>query len=435
MEAGDYTLSGCEGGSNSTYSMETYDGTSYRACQNGKTTFNTAKTSIRFYISVKSGVTVNNVTFYPMIVKGTEEKEYEPYGSMPSPEYQSPIQNVEGDVNVNVCNKNLYELDGKSRLRNGVDYIIENNSIIAERKTVSSSGSYYNDMTRKKLLAGTYTISGVDSSFIYEKARVEIFVADSENKDESKATRIEVISNDRPSIQYSSDKDFYISFSVVVTGKSDVGEIFVFKPQVEVGSTATNFVENKKQTITFPLLEGQKLYLNDYFADDGIHHVRKQIELDGSENWVLYTGYANNTEKGYCYYLSIPDCKIVRDTSISSHFKNVFGSYQTETGYIGAFSDHLIVKNKYFISDKATLEEFKTYLSQQKQAGTPVIVEYELAEEEIEPYTPEQQEAYNQLYNLTAYEEETNVYSTNEVSPVFTVTAVKDICYSSKRYK
>ena len=194
----------------------------------------------------------------------------------------------------------------------------------------------------------------------------------------------------------------------------------------DVNVTVANKEKTEQQTVTFSLTEGQKLMLGDYLADDGIHHKRKQIELDGTENWVLYTEYANNAEKGYCYYLNIMDCKIVRDTSISTHFKNVFGVYLESVGYIGAFSDNLSVKNKYFISDKETLEQFKTYLAQQKQAGTPVIVEYELAEEEIEAYTEEQKDVYNQICNLKAYNEETNVFSDNKISPIFKVTAIKD---------
>ncbi len=194
----------------------------------------------------------------------------------------------------------------------------------------------------------------------------------------------------------------------------------------DVNVTVANKEGTEQQVVTFPLSEGQKLYKGDYLADDGIHHKRKQIELDGTEDWVLYTGYANNAEKGYCYYLNITDCKIVKDTSISTHFKNVFGAYQESTGYVGAFSDNLSVKNKYFISDKETLEQFKTYLAQQKQAGTPVIVEYELVEEEIELYTEEQQTVYNQICNLKAYNEETNVFSENEISSIFKVTYIEE---------
>lgn len=47
--------------------------------------------------------------------------------------------------------------------------------------------------------------------------------------------------------------------------------------------------------------------------------------------------------------------------------------------------------------------KFKTWLAEQYANGTPVIVEYELEEETIDPYTTAQQEAYNKLMNLLLY--------------------------------
>lgn len=43
-----------------------------------------------FYLYFSSGTTVNK-TYYPALVKGTEEKPYEQYGATPSPEYPSPV--------------------------------------------------------------------------------------------------------------------------------------------------------------------------------------------------------------------------------------------------------------------------------------------------------------------------------------------------------
>ena len=71
--------------------------------------------------------------------------------------------------------------------------------------------------------------------------------------------------------------------------------------------------------------------------------------------------------------------------------------------------NHLYIKDK----DINTVEEFKTYLAQQKANDTPVVLEYEPTEEEIEAYTPEQQEAYNQLQNAKTYKTVTNVFTEN----------------------
>ena len=73
------------------------------------------------------------------------------------------------------------------------------------------------------------------------------------------------------------------------------------------------------------------------------------------------------------------------------------------------------------ISGITTLADFKTWLSTHN-----TTVEYELAEEEITPYTSEQQTAWEQIKQLKSYYEQTNISgSSDEVSPIFEVTALK----------
>ena len=72
-----------------------------------------------FYLYFSSGTTVNK-TYYPALVKGTEEKPYEQYGAMPSPEFESPI----------IClgsNKNLFD-------------VWENGSFTNQGEEIESSG-------------------------------------------------------------------------------------------------------------------------------------------------------------------------------------------------------------------------------------------------------------------------------------------------------
>ena len=194
----------------------------------------------------------------------------------------------------------------------------------------------------------------------------------------------------------------------------------------DVNVTVANKEKTEQQTVTFPLSEGQKLMLGDYLAEDGIHHVRKQVELDGTENWELYSDKAARILRS--------DVKGVSDTShIGSILSNFFKTETQADLQMGVADNGIAVRTKGYkgivirIAEFTTLQEYKDWLSSKKSEGTPVIAEYELAEEETEAYTEEQQEAYNQIKELTAYEEETNIYSTNEVSPIFKVTAVKDI--------
>lgn len=230
----------------------------------------------------------------------------------------------------------------------------------------------------------------------------------------------------------------------VVSGNSKQDGEPTPKVKIEIQNVSGGInitIEDKEklnqQKETFPLSEGQKLILGDYLAEDGIHNKRKQIELDGNESYLL--GNIDNLR--YPIKIDVPDIKI-RTTELDKNLlSNSFvadnsseNTEQNKEKY--TFRQANGGKNIWFFIPKDFFEtttsseiinEWKQYLATQKSAGTPVIIEYELAEEETESYTEEQQEAYNSLLNLKSYEEETNVYSENEVSPIFKVTAVKDV--------
>ena len=157
--------------------------------------------------------------------------------------------------------------------------------------------------------------------------------------------------------------------------------------------------------------EGQKLCKGDYLARDGIHHVRKQIELDGTEIWSENINYT--TENLLVAQVLITNAKNQTANVLSNYF--LYKSTSTEKNTLRFASTLLLItidKNQF-----ADVPALKTWLAKQKQAGTPVIVEYELAEEEIEPYTPEQQTAYNNLTHLTIYNGQNTLYSSDKLKP------------------
>ena len=162
-----------------------------------------------------------------------------------------------------------------------------------------------------------------------------------------------------------------------------------------------------KQTI-FPLSEGQKLMKGDYLARDGIHHKRKQIELDGTENW--FTSTLNDYQ---WFGLNLAGIKIYSEF-ICTHLKN----YSEIGNYIGISNSRTANRIYLSISEEiTTVEQLKSYLAQQKENGTPVIVEYDLAEEEIESYTETQKEIYNNLTHLIMYNGQNTLTTLNKPKP------------------
>ena len=163
--------------------------------------------------------------------------------------------------------------------------------------------------------------------------------------------------------------------------------------QLEKNSTATDYEPYKSQVVTFPLGE-EKLMKGSYLADDGIHHRRKQVVLDATETWQL---------EGVNAYTKMSDARgTINSIIISNQFKYEVNSSVWGQIRFGRTNNNLIIYD--VVTEKGSLANFKTWLVEQCANGTPVIVEYELAEPEIVPYTVEQQEAWNNIKNLTLFE-------------------------------
>lgn len=208
--------------------------------------------------------------------------------------------------------------------------------------------------------------------------------------------------------------------------------------QIEKGSTRSKYVQHQQQTILFPFTEGQRLCKGDYLAEDGIHHVRKQAELTETSGWSMgplnayrvpiqvFVGDVNRIIDGDKSIGLLSDRFVPKDSSEHTIGDEELYSFRRASG--GLYLWFFMPKSFFTATTpEEILAEWKTYLKAQKEAGTPVVIEYELANEVVELYTPEQQEAYNKLKKLYSYNEQTNVFSKNEISPIFNVEAIKNL--------
>ena len=186
--------------------------------------------------------------------------------------------------------------------------------------------------------------------------------------------------------------------------------------QLTKGSELSSYVPHKEQTFIFPL-GNEKLMLGDYLADDGIHHVRKQITLTGNETITI-----NNVGESNQYFkVILQDKSYVDNNIVPNALSNYYIAIQNSTNY---FSD-----GKFTISSSGDLvicdtvhtsvQDFQNFLS-----NNSIIFQYVLAEEVIVPYTSAQQEVYNQIKQALSYEEQTNI-SSNTIA-LFSVEAYLD---------
>ena len=359
-------------------------------------------TNIRIYASTDySSSTGKTKTFQKlMIYEGTEDTEYEQYGTMPSVEFPSEIRNV-GD-NINVFNKTAEDF------KNGISY------------------GWAKKLTLKLEPNTLYTCSSNDETPIGGNTNLLFGGSITDSYFVNKYVSRTCLTNG------DGDIDIYLRATTI----DDFFEKYYIK--VEKGTRATTSSEygcgnleviisnenlgNNESHIVFPFVQGQKLMQGDYLADDGIHHTRKQIELDGTEKWNILESQKRDTTS--YFYFAKADMKKAskimcnKFTNASLWAKDVEG--------IESIVDNN-VRLRINTSRASTVAELEALLAAQKEKGTPVVIEYELAEEEVEEYTEAQKEARKQIKNARSYEGQTNIFSTNEIKPIFEVEALADI--------
>ena len=288
------------------------------------------------------------------------------------------------------------------------------------------SGTRMAEVKINELTAGTYTLSALATSS--DTDRTQCLVLDAtNNKNLGYLNR-----NVRSSFTFTLEKptkklNFYASTTY------DLGENDTFKfadIQIEQKTMATSYKPYQEQKVNFPLSEGQKLMEDSYLASDGIHNKRKQYVITGNETiekiWIdddthhVFAIKASLpvpqiSDKTYKEYL----CNTYRVLNYDGGIDSIWANRKdNNTNYTTAMAidyanSSLSMHGRIIIKDMSIddIDKMKTYLSEQYSNGTPVIVEYELASEEIVPYTTEQQEAYNQLQKLKLYKGQNTMFS------------------------
>lgn len=231
-------------------------------------------------------------------------------------------------------------------------------------------------------------------------------------------------SNTDKEIAFTLNKDGYIRFGF----NPIIESLDVF--QLERNTEKTTSEEHKQQIIIFPFKQGQKLMQGDYLADDGIHHKRKQVVLDGSddEGWGYNGGSLSNNISAFTANISNLISVENTDTKVRVMCNKTIGLSASEATKLQKYNAIAVIQDKriYLCVQRSSFSTSPSTLKTWLQSN-PITVEYELAEEEIETYTEVQKEAYEQIKNAISYKGQTNIFSTNEIKPIFKVEALADI--------
>lgn len=379
------------------------------------------ETKVGMYITVYKDAVLDNVTIYPQITKGEEYKPYVPYNSLgfldigenliKAREYSATVNNVERSIT-----NGLVKLNGTMG-----EAAAGSNAFSIIGNWTANYSAYDTSIEYIKLKAGTYTLSIHNVKGSCTEGSLAL-VAGNTNP---KKTKAKIQLKNETSKTFTLEEESICRISV----EYNVGctfNNFEFNVMLNKGSQAP-YIPYQEQAEYFPLSEGQKLMEGSYLADDGIHHKRNQVVLDGSddEGWTLLNP-EKNTYKLFNFINGNGNYNSFNYLILSNYFKsdtqaNVFEGVKNTIQALGGNVNGLYISFGKD-SDINSVSLLRTFLKAKYDAGTPVIVEYELAEEEIVPYTETQKEAWEKLRHFTLFKGINNITSTANAK----ITYVRD---------
>ena len=366
-------------------------------------TGNDAKYLVAYVYSENYTMSFEDIINSIKIVEGTETGEYSPYG--------------QGCINEVICNKNFFDINNPKYLngygledtgffergdqRTYIIPILQNNEEISVSYTKTLKGTRY------------YAFSDEIPTGVNSSHYGRIMFANS---------------SDTGKITFTAKNNNYKYLLLGIT-KSEVFTDL----QVEQNPTATSYEEHKEQTYTIPVQQPMRSVgdTRDTFIKKNNkwyerHYIARKI-FDGSEKFTVTTGWGNTTYQIIINGMASPNSNSIMGKALCSHFTIKSGSdmyYNTSENAFAICSGNILrIRN----IDIITLDDFKAWLTSQYNAGTPVYVDYVLETPLDIECTEEQSKILEELNNARTYKNVTNIYSTDEISPILSLDYAKDL--------
>lgn len=325
--------------------------------------------------------------------KGSKATPYSPHG--------------QGSVEIGVCNKNLAKINEKNwelTENNTIKNKARNQGIILTEMNMKANIKYkiHLKLFSKPTTASTFTCFLNDIAQSAKKAFVNI-----NNFTLNTTYTIEFLLEE--------DMKFKMNFS----GNTN-SEIFEFQLWAEIDE-ATDYIPHESYTKVLPT---QKEFVKIGDVEDTFvkvdgkwyeKHYSPKIIFDGTESWTY------DSER-YRFYKTISNSLISKISyALSSHFKN--GNTETDNNAFNLGTKQIFFRNESI----ASTSDWKTWLAEQYNAGTPVIVYYVSQEPELIECTPEQSNILDQLENTELYDGINHITAFSSIEPMLEVTVKEPI--------
>ena len=348
-------------------------------------------THVKFGIRVKKGTSIDIPDFKIKLEKGSVATPYSSCGM--------------GSAEVDVVNKNLLNIANTEKTtKGGITYSIKNGILkLNGTATASFDIQLSKNIKRKK---GKYTHS---SSYIQSGLYISF--------DNLGYTMISSTVGNKKTFEITEDTTYKTYF--IWIDKGTVLSNVEIKLQLEVGDTATDFVEHQSQTAIMPVQ--QEMLQGDYI-EDVEHHEWGKLVLKGDNVWEKVSNlYQNKTT----YFQTQSFDNLLKTEEIISNYFTKKRLWENDVEGIvcdpsRAYSLRIRV-NKTIAS---TSSELNAYLKARYDANDPIVIYYKLANA-IDLELTEAQKAVREQ-KLHTYKNVTNINLSDELASI-DVTYKKDL--------
>ena len=216
--------------------------------------------------------------------------------------------------------------------------------------------------------------------------------------------------------EYTATEDVELSFRL--WGNSN-NEEFEFQLWAELNEL-TDYEQHKEQNYTLTIQ--QEMLSGDYFDLENGKEVHKFIKkkITSADGWFIGSNPNQETTLRLVSNCSVPGLSADKINAYSNYFPAKTANYLWNNEEIG------VAQSQSELIIRVEKSEFPDISSFNNFIDTHDVYIYYTAPEPIElDLTEEQSTILEQLSNMKAYEGETNIFSTDETSPIFKITAVQ----------
>lgn len=366
---------------------------------------------------VESEETTSAITLSPtqkakmkLTLKGNIEQDGEP-----TPTNPQDIHIVSGDNTIEICGKNLFDLDNLTNayLNSSGVPVSANNNVLSDYIPITSNQDYIISVNQQVEALG-YALYDKDKTFI---SRVNTYSIQTKTLNSSTASYIRI----------------YVNKNAQTFNTNSLVNL---QPQLEKGSTATTYEPYTEQSYLISLGDIELCKIGEYedeffkntidseYYDSTLEldkwYLKKRIGkkvLDGSENWS-----GSSFGEYFRTYISISDILVPSANSInlySNYFYGSLNALNSSNAQIGMMAQFRETTNVYFIGNASDVGDFKNWLSTHNTQ-----VDYVLATPENILLNDTLQET---LDSFVSYQEQTNISQSNFDLPFkIKATALKD---------